>query len=60
MLGGEGASCVDVCGSESAVNDYLIETKASASAVVTALTGITRFKDYDTKLRAHIGSAKVD
>lgn len=38
MLGSPGESCVDVCGSESAVAEDLIETKASTSAVVLALT----------------------
>ena len=38
VLGSPGESCVDVCGSESAVAEDLIETKASTSAVVLALT----------------------
>ena len=38
MLGSPGESCVDVCGSESAVAGDLIETGASTSAVVLALT----------------------
>lgn len=38
VLGSPGESCVDVCGSESAVAEDLIETGASTSAVVLALT----------------------